>query len=385
MNVTLGAANRIGSYWTKQVLFVKPVFVTGCYAGYLLSLRASCRVATTSVHTLRFFMKRWQANVLLTLAGAVWGMGFVAQATAMKSVGPFLFIGLRFLVASTVLVPWVVAEHRRNRPYHQASSAATLLLSDIDNINHRVNSGNAPLVRSDWLKFALIGVMLFAGMATQQVGLLSTSVTNSGFLTGLYVVFTPLLAVLLFRDLPHPVTWLSALLALLGIYLLSGGNLAKLVVGDLLTIGSAIFWSMQVVMIARFVVQSGRPMALSIMQFAVTAVLALMMALVFEPIVWSGIVAAGPQILYAGIFASGLAFTLQVVGQRYTSAAQAAIFLSSEAPFAALFAYLLLDERITLVGLAGCGLILLAMLSVELVPQWLAKRSARIRPTGAGF
>lgn len=281
-------------------------------------------------------------------------MGFVAQATAMDSIGPFLFIALRFVVATLVILPFALHESRKV-----------------------TRTEAAPLNRKELLGFALVGISLFAGMATQQVGLLSTSVTNSGFLTGLYVVLTPILGVLLFRQFPHRITWAAAILSLLGIYLLSGGDIGKLVVGDLLTIVSAACWALQVVMIARFVGQSGRPLALSAMQFSVTAGCALVFALLLEPINWSSILAAAPQILYSGIFASGFAFTLQVIGQRYTSAPQAAIFLSSEAPFAAMFAFWWLGERVGLVGIAGCALIFVAMLAVELVPQWSASRARR--------
>jgi len=182
-----------------------------------------------------------------------------------------------------------------------------------------------------------------------------------------------ILGVLLFRSWPHLIVWLAALLALFGIYLLSGGDLRQLVVGDLLTIASAVFWGLQVVLIAQFVSDTGRPLALSFVQFVTTALIALSIAASIETIEWQAIMDVAPQILYAGIFASGLAFTLQVIGQRYTSAPQAAILLSSEAPFAALFAYLWLDEKITLMGLVGCVFILVAMLCVELVPLWIGK------------
>ncbi len=301
-------------------------------------------------------MTRWHANLLLLFAGAIWGMGFVAQASAMDSIGPYLFIALRFIVASLVILPFTILEVRK---YKASSKLST--------------DSSGTLLASDWFKFVLIGLCLFAGMATQQVGLLTTSVTNSGFLTGLYVVFTPLLGILLFRTMPNPVTWFAALLALLGIYYLSGGDLSQLVIGDILTIISASFWALQVVLIARFVGQSGRALALSQVQFTVTAFLALMVALALEPIEWGAIVSVAPQILYAGIFASGLAFTIQVIGQRYTSAPQAAIFLSAEAPFAAWFAYLWLDEKIAAIGFIGCLLILSAMLIVELVPLWQAR------------
>ena len=302
-------------------------------------------------------MNRLQANALLLLAGAIWGMGFIAQAKAMDSVGPYLFIALRFFVACAVILPFTLLEHFR------VANAA---------------NETPRLTNTDIGKFSLIGIALFAGMACQQVGLLTTSVTNSGFLTGLYVVFTPLVAIAMFRDRPHFVVWPAAFIAMLGIYLLSGGNLAELVVGDVLTIFSAVFWSIQVVLIARFVGQSGRPLALSFVQFFVTGMLAFIVALVAEPILWQSIIAAAPEILYTGIFASGIAFTLQVIGQRYTSAPQAAIFLSSEAPFAALFAFLWLGERMGLIGLGGCLMIFVAMMLCELVPQWqLSRKTSR--------
>lgn len=311
-------------------------------------------------------MNRLQANAVLLLAGAIWGMGFVAQSTAMEDVGPFLFIALRFLVACAVVVPFVAIESMKVQ--RQSSPAAPR------NAERSTGSGAALTIR-DIGKFSLIGVALFAGMACQQVGLLSTSVTNSGFLTGLYVVFTPLLTVAIFRSMPHPVIWPAAALALTGIYLLSGGDLGALVIGDVLTILSAFFWALQVVMIAHFVGQSNRPLALSFTQFLVTALLALPVAFIWESITWISIVNAAPEILYTGVFASGVAFTLQVIGQRYTTAPQAAIFLSSEAPFAALFAFLWLSERIGLIGVGGCVLIFVAMLLVELWPEWQSRRS----------
>lgn len=315
-------------------------------------------------------MNRLQANALLLLAGAIWGMGFVAQAKAMDNIGPFLFIALRFIVACTVVLPFVMLESAKHRQQRKAAAVNISLAAGPLN-----TASSHLLTKSDVGKFCLIGLALFAGMACQQVGLLSTSVTNSGFLTGLYVVFTPLIAIAMFRDRPHPVIWPAAMLALLGIFLLSGGDPGALVIGDLLTIFSAVFWSLQVVLIAKFVGESGRPLALSFVQFLVTALLALLVAVVMEPIVWSGIAAAAPEILYTGIFASGIAFTLQVIGQRYTTAPQAAIFLSSEAPFAALFAFLWMGERIGVLGVGGCVLIFIAMLLVELLPEWQARRT----------
>ena len=269
-------------------------------------------------------------------------MGFVAQSSAMKAVGPFLFIGLRFTLATAVVLPFALREAKNT---------------------------SRPLDRKGVVGLLWIGVVLFLGMATQQTGLLTTTVTNSGFLTGLYVVFTPIIAVLFLRGMPHLIVWPGALLALGGIFLLSGGNLSSLSKGDFLTILCAVFWAVQVILIGRFGKRTGRPLALSAIQFAVCAVFGLAVALAFETIEWPAIRAASKEILFSGIFSSGVAFTLQAIGQRHTTPSQAAIFLSSEALFAALFGAILLGERIGGIGYAGCALMFAAMLLVEIVPE----------------
>lgn len=296
-------------------------------------------------------MSRTSANALLLLAGAIWGMGFVAQQTAMENLGPFAFIALRFLVASMVVLPFVWRECKRPKQP----------LPDLLPIH--------------FVQFIAIGLCLFAGMAAQQVGLLTITVTNSGFLTGLYVVFTPFLAVMLFRQWPHPIVWPATLIAMAGIFLLSGGDLSNLQPGDLLTVFSAACWAMQVVLIGRFIGRTNRPLTLSLVQFMVTCALAAIVSALVETTSLDAIKAAAFEILYTGIFATGIAFSLQVIGQRYTTAPQAAIFLSSESLFAALFGAIVLGERIGLIGLSGCALIFAAMLLVELVPE-LRKRIA---------
>jgi drug/metabolite transporter (DMT)-like permease len=296
-------------------------------------------------------MRRASANLLLLLAGAIWGMGFVAQSKAMDSVGPLLFMGLRFVLAAVAVLPFAWFEKRR---------------------------AGAPVERPTLLGFAACGAALFAGMTAQQYGLLTTSVTNSGFLTGLYVAFTPVLALVMLRRAPHPVIWPAAVSALFGIWLLSGGALVSLRTGDLLTILCALLCALQVLLVGVYAPRSGRPLALSLVQFLVCAVLGLAGAAALEPIRWAAIAAALPEILYAGIFSSGLAFTLQVVGQRYTTAPQAAIFLSSEALFAALFGALFLGEQVSAVRYTGCLFIFAAILAVELVPMFARRPAVRL-------
>lgn len=292
-------------------------------------------------------MSRLYANLLLLLAGAVWGMGFVAQSTAMDDVGPWTFTAAKFALATLSVLPFALRESAR---------------------------AGAPMPKRAPAGFIAIGVMLFLASIIQQIGIVTTTVTNAGFLTGLYVVFTPFLALVLLRNRAHWVVWPSAIAAFAGIVLLGGGSVSALNSGDVLMIICAIFWALQILLVGVFAGPSGRPYTLSAVQFAVTTALATLGALVLEAPSFASLWAAWPEIVYGGVFSSGLAFTLQTIGQRHTTAPQAAIFLSSEALFAALFGVVLLGERIAAIGLLGCALIFAAMLAVELVPLYRPAR-----------
>lgn len=299
-------------------------------------------------------MTRIQANLVLLLAAAIWGGGFVAQSTAMASIGPFWFVGIRFAVAAIAVAPFAMMETRR--------------------------MGARPS-RSEFLSFSIVGLALFAGATTQQVGLLTTTVTNSSFLTGLYVIFVPVIAVVVYRRYPHWIVWPCALMMLLGIFLLSGGHLSRLTTGDFLSITCAFFWAIQITLAGRYVMQSNRPLSLSCVQFSVCAVLSMLVGWAIEPISVAAISGSIREILYVGLVSSGLAFVLQVIGQRYTTAPQAAIFLSSEALFGALMAAIFLQETIPAAGYVGCALIFAAILMVEVVPELTRRRDSQVAPT----
>lgn len=293
-------------------------------------------------------MTRIQANLVLLLAAAIWGGGFVAQSTAMDTIGPFWFVGLRFAIAAIAVLPFAIMESRKMK--------------------------SAP--SSEEMKsFALVGLALFMGATTQQVGLLTTSVTNSSFFTALYVIFVPVIAVIIYRRNPHWIVWPGALMMLTGIFLLSGGAVSSLTTGDMLSITCAVFWALQITLAGRFVMQSNRPLALSCTQFAICAVLSMIVGALVEPINTVAISSSLGEILYVGLVSSGLAFVLQVIGQRYTTAPQAAIFLSSEALFGAFFAAVFLKETIQTAGYIGCAIIFAAILLVELVPELTRKRN----------
>jgi drug/metabolite transporter (DMT)-like permease len=283
------------------------------------------------------------ANLVLLLAAAIWGATFVAQTTAMESIGPLWFIALRFALAALVLLPFALREG---------------------------GWGD----RQSWRHGGAVGLALFLGAVLQQIGLLTTTVTNAGFLTSLYVLATPVLGRLFFGERVHPAIWPGAVLALLGTLLL-GGGVGRLGWGDgLITLG-AVVWAMQILLIGRGTRATGRPLLVCTVQFVVTALFGLCAAAWFEPITLTAVRGAAPELLYAGGLSGALAFGLQAVGQRHTPNADAAITLSAEAPLAALFGIVLLGERLGPVAAFGCALIFAAILLVQLAPEWQRRRA----------
>lgn len=298
-------------------------------------------------------MSRLQANLVLLVAALIWGSAFVAQSTAMESMGPLLFTGLRFVIAAACVAPFALVETRRH--------------------------AGAPIARGQSGLFLVVGLIFFMGIALQQVGLVVTSVTNAGFLTGLYVVMVPALGLIVFRDKPHPIAWPAAAASLGGIYLLGGGSLEGLNWGDGLIIVCAVFWALHVLFVGRVGMASGRPLTLSFVQFSIVGALAFAIGLVFEDLSLAAMKGAAFELFYTGVLSGGLAFTLQVIGQRWTKASDAAIILSAEALFAALCGAVFLGERLTPMGLVGCALIFGAIVAVQIVPM-LGRRPAVVPP-----
>ena len=288
-------------------------------------------------------MTRIQANLLLTLIAMIWGSAFVAQAHGMDSIGPMMFTGIRFLIGALVVLPLIVRERR--------SAGATALRG------------------RDGLKVAGLGVLLTTGAALQQIGIQHTTVTNAGFLTALYVPLVPLLGWLLLRHLPHWSVWPGALACLVGAFLLSGAHELRIGLGDAWVIASALPWAVHVLLVGTVADRMNASFTVAGGQFLFCGLVSLAWGLAFESWSWAGIQAAAVPLLYTGVLSVGVAFTGQVVAQRYAHAADAAIILSSETLFAAVFGYLLMGDRLDAAGLVGCALILGAMLLIQLLPM----------------
>lgn len=290
-------------------------------------------------------MSRLRANGLLLLAAVIWGSAFVGQVQGMAGVGPLAFTGLRFLLGALVVAPLAWREWRGLRAAGQPPGRA----------------------HAAWI--ALLGSLLCIGVVMQQIGLMSTSVTNAGFLTALYVPLVPLLAWMFQRQVPHWTVGLALLGCLAGTWLLTGASaLQSLSVGDAWVLASALPWSVHVLLIGQVANRLQGAYLLAFGQFVVCALVSGVLGLATEPITAEGLRIAAGAIAYTGILSVGVGFTLQVVGQRHAPPADAAILLSSETVFAALFGAALMGDRLSAAGLAGCAMILGGILLVQAVP-----------------
>ncbi len=295
-------------------------------------------------------MSRPLALLMLISTTMLWGFAFVAQKSAMDGMGPLTFAGVRYVLGASVLLPVALWELRRRR-----------------------ERGGVALTRRQWWLIGVLCVVFFLGSILQQWGLTATTVTNGGFLTGLYAFFTPLFGWRLFRTRPHPIVIVSVPLALLGLFYLNGGGLDPLGFGDMLVILCALFWGLHVLLLGSVSLETGMPITISVGTFAFAGIVSVVLAPVLEAPTLEAIMSGWVEILYAGILSTAVAFTFQAIAQQYVPPANVALVLASEGLFAALGGALLLGERLPPVGYFGAGLLLLSIVLVEVVPALLAR------------
>ncbi|MDO5626802.1 MAG: DMT family transporter [Mobilicoccus sp.] len=291
---------------------------------------------------------RLRGTLLLLLTAAIWGLAFVAQRIGAEHMGPFAFNAARFALGALSLLPVIVV---------------------FDRLRARRGRGGALTGRERTLAAlrpgALAGLVLFTASWLQQWALSYTTAGNAGFITGLYIVIVPILGVFLAqRASMH--TWLGAVLACGGLYVLSVHGDMRLSPGDGLVLGSAVLWAVHILVVDRFTRLDA--VRFSAIQFGTTALLSLIAALLFETAPFAGASAALVPILYGGLLSVGVAYTLQVFGQRDTPPAAAAIILSLEAVFAAVGGIVLLAEPFTLREATGFGLMLAGILVSQRTP-----------------
>ena len=270
-------------------------------------------------------------NPCLILIAFIWGLGFIPQKLGLEHMGASAFNAWRFGVGSLVLIPVL---------YFSGALTKSILLS-----------------RPSFALGAILGLVLFGGALMQQVSLKYTSVANVSFITGLYVILVPLIAIALgYRY--KLIVWTGGIIAVLGLYLLTQGGNELALKGDLLALIGAVFWALHLIVMAERA-QQHNSLALAFYQFFICAVLSLLYSLGFEDSVLASAPIGYLWPLINGVIVVGIAYTLQVWVMDKAEPFAASVILSLEAVFGAVAAYFVFDESLTAAGLVGAALMLL--------------------------
>ena len=278
----------------------------------------------------------------LLMATLIWGSAFIAQSVGMDLVGPFTFQSFRCALAVVFLVP------------------LSLVL----------DKGDLRKFKQKWLdpklwKGGLIcGIALFAAASLQQVGLLYTDAGKAGFITAMYIVLVPVLGLFL-KQKPPKSALVSVVLAVIGLYLLSCMGVSQINKGDLLVLGCALAYAVQITCVDR-VAGDLDGLRLNCVQAFVVTVLSVPCMFLTEQVVMENVVACWLPLCYAGVLSMGVAYTLQIVGQKSLEPTTASLIMSLESVIAALCGWLILKETMTGTELAGCGLVFAAVVISQL-------------------
>ncbi len=296
--------------------------------------------------------KERRASILLTLAAVIWGLAFVAQRVGSQYVGSFTFTGVRFALGALSLLPLIYMRNRKEQ-------METPMKEQTESITEQSTSkeqANIQLLRIG----VIAGILLFAAASLQQFGLIETTAGKGAFITGFYIILVPLFGVFLKHKLGLKAL-IASLLALVGLYFISVNGETGISKGDLLIFLSSFFFAFHILLINKYS-QTLDTLKLSFVQYSLCSIISLIAALLFEGIILSGILEAAIPILYGGIFSVGIAYTLQVAGQKYARASHASIIMSLEAVFAVVGGALILGESMEIRGYIGCILMILAVL-----------------------
>lgn len=283
-----------------------------------------------------------QLSGVIALSGAtvIWGSAFIAQSVGMDKIGPFTFQAVRCFLAVVFLFP-ASALFSKGKPFWKSWADPAL-----------------------WRSGVICGLALFAASSLQQIGLVYTDAGKAGFLTAMYIVFVPFLGLFLGQR-PGRNALLSLIPAIVGLYLLSCTSVSGINKGDVLLLLCAVAFSVQILLIDRHCAGLDG-LKLNCIQALVAAVLSVPWALLTETVDASRIASCWLPLGYAGVLSMGVAYTLQIVGQKRVAPSAAALLMSLESVFAALFGWLLLHETMTGAELLGCVLVFAAVVISQL-------------------
>lgn len=288
---------------------------------------------------------------MLLLTALIWGASFVAQSIGLDTVGTFTFNGIRTLLGAAVLLPVILIRDRR----------ATRFMNEEKLRRHKLTGK-----RTLWYGLP-IGIVFCIASNFQQYSLYDSDPGKIAFITALYMFFVPVLGLFLKKKVPL-LTWICVLSGFVGLYFLciSPGALNQLISkSDLLAVVGAFFFAVHILMIERCI-QLVDGIKLSCLQFAVSGVISCVLMLLFETPSLSAIQGALLPILYAGLMSCGIAYTFQIIGQKYTEATVASLILCTESVFGVLSAAVILHETLSGREILGCSIMFAAIILSQL-------------------
>ncbi len=284
----------------------------------------------------------FKANIFLLLAAAIWGFAFVAQKVGSEYLGAFAFNGIRFTLGSLSLIPLIIYNNKKAKQ---------------DNTVHKSK-------KSVIFAGIIAGTILFSAASLQQLGMTSNSSGKAAFITGLYIVLVPIFGIFLKQYIKLS-GWLGVIVAITGLYFLCIKGSFSVSKYDIYLLIGAFFWTAHILVIDYFT-KKVDTLKLSCSQFIVCSILSLACAFIFEKITMDAVLNAAVPLLYGGFCSVGIAYTLQVIGQKYARPAPAAIILSMETVFASIGGFIILNENLGARGYLGCALMLTGMLLSQL-------------------
>lgn len=293
-------------------------------------------------------------SVLLLLTAAIWGVAFVAQSVGMDYVGPFTFNTVRSLIGGIVLIPCIVLLKRINAGSKDTAGAAEHASGDPAGQRKVLLTGGVAC-----------GVLLCIASNLQQFGIMYTSVGKSGFITAMYIVLVPVVGIFLKKKAGVKI-WCSVAIAVCGLYLLcmtdNGFSIQK---GDLLLLLGAVAFSFHILTIDYFSPKVDG-VKMSCIQFFTCGILSMVCMFLFEQPQIGAILQAWMPIVYAGVMSCGVAYTLQIVGQKGMNPTVASLILSTESVISVIAGWLILHQKLSGRELLGCVLMFAAIILVQL-------------------
>ena len=281
--------------------------------------------------------RQLKGTIQILLATLIWGCAFVAQSMGMDHMEPMGFQAVRSLLAVAALIPTI---------YVMDSDKAAFL-----------PRWKTPAL---WKTGIPCGIALFAAQGLQQTGLLYTEPGKAGFITAMYIVLVPVLGLFLGRKCGLRI-WVSVVLAVGGLYLLSCVGVTRINLGDILILVSALCFAVQIVLIDSLAQQLDG-LRLNCVQFIVVTVLSALAAFFTEDFSWQGVIDCAVPLLYTGVLSSGAAFSLQILGQQHLPPEPASLIMSLESVFAVLAGWVLLNQTLSPIELTGCALVFMAVI-----------------------